>query len=64
MVEGFDNLNLPKNVLHGLLVDDLYLVHILHSVHLLGVFLLDNAHLPVAHGDTMIALTVHRLSTQ
>ena len=30
-----------------MLSDDLYLIHVLHGVHLLGVLLLDNTHLHV-----------------
>ena len=45
MVERLENMYLSKHIIHRLLLNDLNLVHVLHSIHLLGILFLDNANL-------------------
>ena len=45
MFQCLEDVNLTENILYRMLLDDLNLVHVFHSIHLLGVLLLNNTHL-------------------
>ena len=47
MLQLSQDLYLPKHVVHRVFLDDLDLVHVLHGVHFLSVFLLHDAYLAV-----------------
>lgn len=62
MFEPRQDLDFPKDVLEGVALDTLVLVHVLHGKHLFSVFLLNYAHLEMKkerHVNTLDCLHMY-----
>ena len=45
VLKGTENFNFSKYIFHCMLPNNLYLIHVFHSIHLFGILLLDYADL-------------------